>query len=159
MRNSGGNMLPAVLSEWNYCVEFLQWFYFHHDLNVIKQNLVPVETQPYTRLRAKSNILVAGASPTHINFRSRCCDCVWYLFQHELRLLMQPTRYVGCLCNRCGILHTKLLMQLSMQNTTSMRFLQVPANWGFFIQKWRCRCYYWIGWVMNASHSPLVQFV
>ena len=45
-----------------------------------------------------------------------------------------------------------------MHNTTSMRFLQVPANLGFFIQKRRCRCYHWIGWVMDASHSPLVQF-
>ena len=44
------------------------------------------------------------------------------------------------------------------QYAMSISFLQVPANRRFFIQKRRCRCYYWIGWVMDALDSPLVQF-
>ena len=68
----------------------------------------------------KCNILFAGASPTHFYFRSRCCDSSDPLLGMSFGL---PRR---------------LLTQLSMHNTTSMRFLHVPANRGFFIQKRRC---------------------
>ena len=77
-----------------------------------------------TRLRTKRNNLVAGASPTHVNFRSRCCDLSDTFFGMSFGLTRQ------------------LLMQLGTQITTSMRFLLVPANRGFLIQKRRCRCYY-----------------